>query len=77
MTIYEVNIAYEGLLEFEKGKRDELWYATRRTVYQIYLSTQIKGKHKGIDSFWPDWNSEKAKIPSKEERMKRYEKLMD
>lgn len=77
MTIHEVNLAYYEFLKFEKTKRDEFWYMTRRLEYRQYLSTPIKGNHKSIDSYWPDWNSEKAKIPSKEERMKRYEKLMN
>lgn len=77
MTIHEVNLAYEKFVEFQKAGKDDLWYSTRRMVYQIYLSTSIKGNHKSIDVFWPDWNNEKSKIPNKSERMKRYKKLMD
>jgi len=79
MTPYEVILAYEGFSEHRGKELEQFWYMTRRLEYRAYLSTDIgKKKHISIEKYWPDWNEEakKVNIPSKAERMRRYEKLM-
>lgn len=71
-TPYEVILAYEGWSEVEKQREDAHMMRTRVLGYLVYSSIPEKGRKKSIDSWWPLGDK---KIPTKVDRLKKYEKL--
>lgn len=74
MTPKELIIASQGWGEKQKDIRLYHEYLARRISYQIYCGIPVKGKHVGIDTYWPI-KEENAVIPTKEERQKAYESV--